>query len=77
MEYRTLHETNNQNTLYGLTICEDDEANDRHAINTADIVITIDEYIDSRAELRKEIRKRTLVFLKKVVADLENEISKE
>ena len=72
MEYRTLHETNDQNTQYGLTICEDDEAKDRYAINTA-----IDEFIDSRAELRKEIRKRTLAFLKRAVADLENEISKE
>ncbi|EPT4464568.1 hypothetical protein ACVQTW_000869 [Klebsiella aerogenes] len=77
MEYRTLHETNDQNTQYGFTICEDDEANERYAINTADIVITIDEFIDSRAELRKEIRKRTLAFLKRAVADLENEISKE
>lgn len=76
MDYRTMHEKNDSNTLYGITISEDDEVNEKYGINTADIAVTIEDFIDSRAELRMEIRKRTLSFLKRVVSDLENEISK-
>lgn len=70
MDLTTNHDKNDLIADYGLRIFEGTESGS----NSAEIAVRIEEYIDSRKELDIEIRKRALDFLKRAVAQLEEEL---
>lgn len=74
MDFFTKHEEEDQNKSYGLWITEDVEIDGESYVNTAEVVVCVDNYIDSRSELRLEIKKRSLEFLKRTVEQLESEL---
>lgn len=74
MEFATNHQPSEWGgDHYGLRINEQDE--DLGLNNSAEVAIWFEEFIDSRSELNLEIRKRSLAFLKRAVAQLEEELS--
>lgn len=70
MDFSTNHDRDGSNKTFAFRIYE--EFGD--GVNTAEIGVRIDDYIDSRTELSLAIRKNTLEFLKRAVAQLESEL---
>lgn len=74
MEFKTNHDKSTGNTEYGFRIYED--LGDGKGVNSADIGVWIENYIDSRTELNTEIKKQSLAFLKRAVEQLESELER-
>ncbi|AVE59928.1 TPA: hypothetical protein OTQ61_003185 [Citrobacter koseri] len=74
MEFKTNHDKSTDNTEYGFRIYED--LGDGKGVNSADIGVWIENYIDSRTELNTEIKKQSLAFLKRAVEQLESELER-
>ena len=73
MEFTTNHdESDNSNKEYLFRIYED--LGENKGVNTAEIGVWIDGFIDSRTELAIEIKRKTLEFLKRAVSNLESEL---
>ncbi|MCZ7839714.1 hypothetical protein LRB91_12910 [Leclercia adecarboxylata] len=73
MDFSTNHEKGNSSKEFALRIFED--LGENKGLNTAEIGVFIEDYIDSRTELRLEIRKQALEFLKRAVEHLEKDIN--
>lgn len=72
MEFSTSHEKDDLAKDYRFTIYED--LGENKGVNSADVAVYIEDFIDSRTELRLEIRRQALSFLKRAVESLEYEI---
>ncbi len=70
MEFSTNHDVAENNSEFWLQFLEETE----EGINSANVIVRINDFIDSRTELNIEIRKRGLAFLKRAVAQLEEEL---
>lgn len=72
MDFSTNHDNDEFRKEYAFRIHEN--LGENNGFNSAEIGIWITEFIDSRSELDKEIKKRALEFLKRAVSDLEAEL---
>lgn len=70
MDFSTNHDRDGSNKAFAFRITE--EFGD--GVNTAEIGVRIEDYIDSRSELSLAIRKNALEFLKRAVSQLESEL---
>lgn len=72
MEFATNHEKGSLQNDYSFRINED--LGDDAGMNSEEIGVYIPEFIDSRAELSVEIRKKALAFMRRAVEKLEKEL---
>lgn len=70
MEFSTNHDKSEYHADFAFRLHEETE----NEINSAEIAVRINEFIDSRTELDLEIRKRALAFMKRAVSQLEEEL---
>ncbi|MEI7252102.1 hypothetical protein F018LOC_00900 [Pectobacterium versatile] len=72
MNFSTNHDESDNHKEYAFHIYED--LGENKGVNTAEIGVWIDGFIDSRTELSIEIKRKTLEFLKRAVSNLESEL---